>query len=144
MPQTKRKEIKWERIFAGLGIGLSAFGLGYVIMKDRKKDELPFIERYTKSQIKNSNISGSQALRRANQLFTAMDGANWDNAVAVARPLNNVNASGLRLIVNKFGRRAGTYTFIPENLYQWFGGESEKTQKYARAIWKNRGLTPPF
>lgn len=142
----KQQNVNWVAI---LGIVASVVGIGgtlYWINKDKgKREDLPEEEGYTEDELAGSNLSPKEALRRGNSLFTAMDGGGTnENSVIHALTAGMPNASALKLIYVKFGKRQGTYTWTSENLGQWFAGEGEGILKITRAIWENRGLTPPF
>lgn len=93
---------------------------------------------YPPSELGNSNISARQAMRRANQLYTAMKGAGTDEE-AVYRAQNMLNGDGLKMVYNKFGIREG------ENLGQWFLNDlSDSEMVIVRRQWTERGIIPPF
>jgi len=144
MPTLSKKERFKKDVNWGIGIlaGLATIGsVSYFIWKDKKSsrgsdvDESPF---FSAEETSGSNISQREALRRANQIYTAMDGAGTDED-AIYRAQNLVNASALKLIYNKFGIRE------EENMGQWFIGDLSGTPlMIVRAQWTNRGLIPPF
>jgi len=143
MPATAKRRFEWKEILA-VSASIVTIGASIYFIQRNEKADLPEEEQFGKAETKNSNISSGQAAVRANQLFTIMDGPNWDNSQEFIRPFVNVNKDGIRLIFNKFGLREGTYTTTKENLYQWISGEADKTILVARAIWNRVGLIPPF
>lgn len=122
---------------------LTTISLGYYWYSENEKkkeeeeeaDEASF---YPPEETIGSNLSQDEALRRANTIYTAMKGGGTDeDAIVLAQ--NSANASGLKLIYNKFGVRDG------ETLGQWYLGDlSGWWLTVVRAQWTNRGLTPPF
>jgi len=140
MALTTTQKVSW---FLGVAASLTAIGTGiyWVNESKRRKEQEEAEERelfYPPDETAGSSISVQEAQRRANNIFTAMDGPGTDE-MAIYRAQNLINASALKLLYNTFGIRDG------ENMGQWFMGDLDSGEMtIVRAQWQNRGLQPPF
>jgi len=125
-------------ILGGVAALLGIVATVAAIQKKEKAQPLSDDIAYPPNEISGSNLSARQAMRRANQLYSAMKGAGT-NEETVYKTQLDANGDGLKLIYNKFGIREG------ENLGQWFLDDlGYKELLIVRAIWKKKGVTPPF
>lgn len=137
---TTRQKISW-----GVGTIATVATIGsiwYWIQKDKREEEEKLSEDqkvfYPPNLTKGSNIGFAEALRRANNIQTAIKGAGTDEK-AVFRAQYKLNADALRYLYNTFGIRNG------ENMGQWIIGDFEGDDLAAiRGQWLLRGVTPPF
>lgn len=143
MPANKQTSTDWTMIFAGIvSVGVLG-GLAYLLTRDNES-RLDQDEQFAPDQTRGSNIDSQEAATRANLAFTAMDMGGTDE-VGLLLSLAGVNLAGLNLIYNKFGKRSGTFAFIPQNLYQWFRSDlSGSDLQDVRNLWASQGATPPF
>lgn len=143
MPTKKESSTDWAMILAGIvSVGVLG-GLAYLFTRDNES-RLDQDEQFAPDQTRGSNIDSQEAATRANLAFTAMDMGGTDE-VGLLLSLEGVNIAGLNLIYNKFGKRSGTFAFIPQNLYQWFRSDlSGSDLQDVRNLWASQGATPPF
>jgi len=137
---TTANKISW-----GLGAIVSLATIGsiwYWVSKDKKKEEEEEEKYqdvfYPPDLLKLSNLNTREALRRANNIYTAMKGVGTDE-MAIFRAQYKANNDGLRYIYNLFGIRDGM------NMGQWFTSEMEgEDLSMIRGQWLLTGITPPF